>query len=90
VSRRSRGAGTKDWTESSGHYGQRTAVAEHRTAKAVQLHRTAEAVQRTAVQFHFWEYINGNQTFVMETHRPFVCSACKSPNYNARRLHGMK
>jgi hypothetical protein len=26
-------------------------------------------------QFHFWEYINGNQTFILDSHRPFICSA---------------
>jgi hypothetical protein len=25
-------------------------------------------------QFHFWEYINGNQTFLKEFHWPFICS----------------
>ncbi len=25
-------------------------------------------------QFHFWEYINGNQTFILDFHRPFLCS----------------
>ncbi len=27
-----------------------------------------------AAQFHFWEYINWNQTFILDTHRPFICS----------------
>jgi hypothetical protein len=27
------------------------------------------------ITFHFWEYINGNQTFILDSHRPFVCSA---------------
>ncbi len=26
-------------------------------------------------QFHFWEYINGKQTFILDSHRPFICSA---------------
>jgi hypothetical protein len=26
-------------------------------------------------QFHFREYINGNQTFILDSHRPFICSA---------------
>jgi hypothetical protein len=26
-------------------------------------------------QFHFWEYINGNQKFILDSHRPFICSA---------------
>jgi hypothetical protein len=29
----------------------------------------------TTAQFHFWEYINGNQTFIVDSHRPFICSA---------------
>jgi hypothetical protein len=28
-----------------------------------------------ASQFHFWEYINGNQTFILDSHRPFICNA---------------
>ncbi len=27
-----------------------------------------------AAQFHFWEYINGNQTFILDYHRPFIFS----------------
>jgi hypothetical protein len=27
-----------------------------------------------AAQFHFREYINGNQTFQLDSHRPFICS----------------
>jgi hypothetical protein len=27
-----------------------------------------------ATQFHFWEYINRNQTFILDSHRPFICS----------------
>ncbi len=27
-----------------------------------------------ATQFHFWEYINRNLTFIMDSHRPFICS----------------
>ncbi len=30
-----------------------------------------------AAQFHFWENINLNQTFILDSHRPFICSACK-------------
>jgi hypothetical protein len=26
-------------------------------------------------QFNFWEYINGNQTFILDSHRPVICSA---------------
>jgi hypothetical protein len=28
-----------------------------------------------AAQFHFWEYIKGNPTFILDSHRPFICSA---------------
>ncbi len=31
-----------------------------------------------AAQFHFWEYINWNQTFLLASHRPFICSVLKS------------
>ncbi len=27
-----------------------------------------------AVQFRFWEYINWNQTFILDSCRPFICS----------------
>jgi hypothetical protein len=27
-----------------------------------------------AAQFHFWEYINGNQTFILDSQWPFICS----------------
>jgi hypothetical protein len=26
-------------------------------------------------QFSSWEYINENQTFILGSHRPFICSA---------------
>ncbi len=28
-------------------------------------------------QFHFWEYINGNQPFILDSHRSFICSVTK-------------
>ncbi len=28
-------------------------------------------------QFHFWEYINRNHGFKMDSHRPFICSVCR-------------
>jgi hypothetical protein len=27
------------------------------------------------LQFHVWENINRNQTFILDSHRPFICSA---------------
>ncbi len=27
------------------------------------------------MQFYFWEYINWDQTFILDSHRPFICSA---------------
>ncbi len=27
-----------------------------------------------AAHFHFREYINGNQTFILDSHWPFICS----------------
>ncbi len=30
---------------------------------------------KEAAEFHFWEYINGNQTFILDFHRPFICNA---------------
>ncbi len=27
-----------------------------------------------APQFHFWEYIDWNQIFILDSHRPFICS----------------
>ncbi len=32
-----------------------------------------------AAQFPFWEYINGNQTFILDFHRPFICSVYTGP-----------
>ena len=26
-------------------------------------------------QFNFWENLNGNQTFILDSHWPFICSA---------------
>jgi hypothetical protein len=25
-------------------------------------------------QFHFWEFINRNQTFILDCHQPYICS----------------
>jgi hypothetical protein len=24
-------------------------------------------------KFHFWEDVNGNDTFILDSHRPFIC-----------------
>ncbi len=34
---------------------------------------------KEAAQFHFWKYINGNQTFISDSHRPFICSVALFP-----------
>ena len=31
-----------------------------------------------ATQFHFWEYINQNQTIILDFHRPFICSVAQN------------
>ncbi len=31
-----------------------------------------------ALQLHFWEDINPNKTFILNSHRPFICSVWKS------------
>ncbi len=37
-----------------------------------------------ATQFHFWEYINRNQTFILDSHRSLICNACISKPLNFR------
>jgi hypothetical protein len=36
------------------------------------------------LKFHFWEYINRNQTFILDFHRPFICSVL----YISQFIHG--
>ncbi len=33
---------------------------------------------KEAAQFHFWEYIDENQTFLLDSHRRFICSVLSS------------
>jgi hypothetical protein len=32
-----------------------------------------------ASQFHFWENMNWNQTFILDSHQPFICSVYFAP-----------
>jgi hypothetical protein len=34
------------------------------------------------MQFHFWEYRNRNQTFILDSYRPFICSVHYVPADN--------
>jgi hypothetical protein len=37
-------------------------------------------------QFHCWKYINDNQTFILDSHRPFICSV---PAGNTDKTHNI-
>ncbi len=37
-------------------------------------HYNSDLKINETTQFHFWEYINRNQTFILRSHRPFICS----------------
>jgi hypothetical protein len=40
---------------------------------------------KEAAQFYFWEYVNGNQTFILDSHQSFNCSAaCTSKKFEKR------
>ncbi len=34
-----------------------------------------------AAQFHFWEYINGNQTFILDSYQPFIANALQGHDW---------
>ncbi len=36
---------------------------------------------KEAAEIHFWEYIYGNQTFILDPHRPFICSVIEESLY---------
>ncbi len=40
--------------------------------------------------FHFWEYINGNQTFILDSQWPFICSAAEKSSVTKRNAAGYK
>ncbi len=37
-----------------------------------------ECGNNDAEQFNFWEYLNRNQTFIFDSHWPFICSVFKA------------
>jgi|LakMenEpi03Aug12_release.lakeMendotaPanAssembly.Ray.scaffolds.fasta_scaffold673048_1 hypothetical protein len=39
---------------------------------------------KEAVQFHFWVYINRNQTFTLDSHPPFICSVAWGGPYSKK------
>ncbi len=39
-----------------------------------------------AEQYHFWEYINGNPTFIVDSHLPFICSWCSVSWFRIRNF----
>ncbi len=39
-----------------------------------------------AAQFHFWENINWNQTFILDSHRPFICSVYFAPLFLCKEV----
>jgi hypothetical protein len=36
-------------------------------------------------QFHFWENINGNQSFILDSHPPFICSVYNDLQYSLKQ-----
>ncbi len=39
-----------------------------------------------AAQFYFWEYANGIQTFMLDSHWPFICSVEQAIYYEGDGL----
>jgi hypothetical protein len=46
----------------------------HRYSMSVGTRRQNSIILFWKYQFHFWEYINGNQTFILDSHGHFICS----------------
>ncbi len=46
----------------------------HECENWVTEHYNFFVVNLWAMQFHFWEYISLNQTFILDSHRTFICS----------------
>jgi hypothetical protein len=48
-----------------------------------------ECGNKDATQFNFWEHINRDQTFILDSHRSFICSVhqceCLRTFFNLRR-----
>jgi hypothetical protein len=55
-----------------------TDLYECRNLKTEHYNSVLEIRRLHSAQFHFWEYINGNQTFMFDSHRPFICSVVPS------------
>ncbi len=43
---------------------------------------------KESTQFYFWEYINRNQTFILDFHQSFICSVAASASEVATRGRG--
>jgi hypothetical protein len=59
------------WTDWSWEYIYRSQI--HECGKWETEHYNF-VLKNKAPQFHFWEYINWDQTCILDSHRPFICS----------------